>query len=281
MEYSAQAARKLISEFESLEKPKVILDLKLDHLAHHLPVPRSVVFLRQGVMRRLGIIQRCIDNVFTIFPPDRTKLLTKGELADISINVHAFVINVYGVFDNVAWVCCLDAGMPAIDKKKMTVGLFKQEMRPYIPESFLEFLDEGPSRTWFDDYAKLYRDSTAHRIPPYVPPSRMTSEDGRLWNELNEKSWRALTEDRDVDLHEELNSQKRGLEKITGTLALSLSGIEMDGPLIHMHPQLVCDVLTVHQLLENFDEAMRKKYAISTPIVPDFEVRRYQSPVRN
>jgi hypothetical protein len=52
MEYSADVARELMSGFHALGKPKVLLDLKLDYLAHHLPVPRSVVFLRPTKSRQ-------------------------------------------------------------------------------------------------------------------------------------------------------------------------------------------------------------------------------------
>ena len=61
-------------------------------------------YLLQGVGRRVKTLTRCINNIFTIFPVERAQHLSKKELIDLNINLHAFFINIAGIFDNLGWV---------------------------------------------------------------------------------------------------------------------------------------------------------------------------------
>jgi hypothetical protein len=63
-------------------------DLPLELLSTVFPKLKSGKareYLSHGIGRRLGVISRCLDNVFRIFPPERTKLLTREELADYTL----------------------------------------------------------------------------------------------------------------------------------------------------------------------------------------------------
>jgi len=66
-----------------------------------LKVEKAREYLQHGACRRVKTIVRCLDNVFRIFAPERTKPLPGGDVSDV-INLQAFIANVYGVFDNVA-----------------------------------------------------------------------------------------------------------------------------------------------------------------------------------
>lgn len=48
-------------------------------------------FLIQGVARRLQVIRRCVENIYSIFPVKREELLCNDELSDVDINLHAFL----------------------------------------------------------------------------------------------------------------------------------------------------------------------------------------------
>src|SRR5690349_15089100 len=76
----------------------------LTELASSLKVEKAREYLLHGVGRRVKTIERCLVNVFTTFPPERTEILPREAVSDVIINLQAFVTNVYGVFDNVAWV---------------------------------------------------------------------------------------------------------------------------------------------------------------------------------
>jgi hypothetical protein len=272
MDYSLELAEKLQLEHQALRKPKIQLELDLHQLADKLRVPRAKVFLQQGVLRRLGVIERCVANIFEIFPPSREIFLNKNELSDVTINLHAFVINVYGILDNLAWVCALEGEFPELNSNKFDIGLFKTKMRPYLPEKFLTYLDQGPTRVWFDDYAKVYRDSTSHRIPPYIPPKKMSPEEAARYSELYKESMNALYEQRDVDKFELLEAQIEAMGSTTSFFVLTLSGEEDKEPPMHMHPQLLCDTLTIHELLKHFAIGFREKYDLPPAYIPEFNL---------
>ena len=61
-------------------------------------------FLLHGVARRLDVIERCIENIYSIFPLRWETLLSREELKDVDINLHAFFVNIFGLLDNMAWV---------------------------------------------------------------------------------------------------------------------------------------------------------------------------------
>ncbi len=62
---------------------------------------RANEYLLHGIARRLGIIKRCIENIYSIFPLKRERLLSRNELTDIVINLHAFLVNTFGLLDNI------------------------------------------------------------------------------------------------------------------------------------------------------------------------------------
>jgi hypothetical protein len=57
-----------------------------------------------GFARRLGTLVRCIDRVFEILPPDREDIPSRDEVVDATINIQAFVLNIFGCLDNLAWI---------------------------------------------------------------------------------------------------------------------------------------------------------------------------------
>src|SRR5262249_122930 len=68
---------------------------------------QSKEYAQHGFMRRLGTLVRCIKNVFRILPPDRgDDPPAKNDLHDATINIQAFVFNIFGAIDNLAliWV---------------------------------------------------------------------------------------------------------------------------------------------------------------------------------
>ena len=72
---------------------------------------RAKEFAVHGFSRGLKTLNRCIENVFEIYPPDRVQLLSMDELTDVAINIQAFVVNVFGCVDNLAWIWVLEKGI--------------------------------------------------------------------------------------------------------------------------------------------------------------------------
>src|SRR5215212_9972174 len=84
---------------------------------------RASEYLHSGVGRRLRMLDRTFSNVFELFPVSTVEPIDRDDLDDTQINLHALIMNLYGLFDNLAWAFVLhhDLLSQVGDRKK--VGL--------------------------------------------------------------------------------------------------------------------------------------------------------------
>lgn len=279
--YRSEHLNKLYSEIKDLRNQTAGVQILLGELAQRMKQPRAQMFANEGIGRRLPLVARCVQNIFQLYPPDTEMLLTREVCDDIAIHLHAFAINVYAIFDNIAWACMLEAGGSLPPLK---VSPFKQECARFLPSDLKNYIARDITQKWFNEYGKIYRDSTAHRIAPYLPSRAYTIEEGRKFRELHERSHQALLDaakvmplERDygrelLDLHYELNLQKEMLGSNSLVMALSLSGDADANPPVLLHPQLLCDWGLANELVHTFDLAMRKEYGWPMIDIPDVQV---------
>jgi hypothetical protein len=227
---------------------KELRDLSASLLSEVAPLlknERAREFVAQGVCRRLHIIQGCIRNIFTIFPVERTELLDGDELADLEINLHAFLINIHGVPDNLAWAYLLERGIHQL--KPWQIGLFNKDTKPHLPAAVLAYVNSDGNIKWHGDYAKNYRDALAHRIPPYVARSVLTPEQVEKYRGLGEQ----------IDVAAQAGEVERALalveeQEACGSICLAFSHSFLDekacDPII-LHGQLLVDARTVMEII--------------------------------
>jgi hypothetical protein len=98
-------------------------------------------YLLHGVARRIGVIRRCIENIFILFPPTRIRPLRDDRLADVEISLHAFLINVHGIYDNWALVFVRHHNIEKLLADKRQVGLFLKSTQKYLPKELREYLE--------------------------------------------------------------------------------------------------------------------------------------------
>lgn len=277
MVYQANAAQQFLQEMNRLRNTAAWLRLDLHLLSGQLTAPRAKVFANEGIGRRLPVIERCVRKIFEIYPPDRANLLGEDELIDVAINLHAFAINVYGIFDNVAWVCVLEAGasLPAMD-----ISLFKKQVVQYLPARLKSYVALESTRTWFNSYAKPYRDSTAHRIAPYIPTKAFTPTEAAEWRVLHAESHDLLMcipasvpgkSKQILDEHERLRAKMLHMGDNSPYFAISLTGADAL-PLVQLHPQLLTDWMSVHELLKCFIAGTREERGLPVPDIPEVQV---------
>ena|GEM_PF-854793 len=278
--YPDAEVKRFDTELQKLRNETVALSLDLTHLAGHLTNPRARTFANEGAGRRLPLVARSAENIYRIYPPGRTSFLTRDECSDIAINLHAFAINVYGLFDNIAWVCVLEAGQTL---SPMKIGLFKAECQSFVPAVLKTYLAQPTTTNWFNTYGKVYRDSTAHRIAPYLPSRAYTPEEGARWQELHKQSHQqlfgaaeAMVNDRALghrmlDAHDTLEQEKEKLGSNSLLFALSLTGADATPP-VYLHPQLLCDWGLANELVRTFAKALRQDRGWSEPIIPNVQV---------
>jgi len=256
MVYAEDSLKEINQKYGEINDIRDKLLLQLMFFEQRLQNERAREYLMQGVARRLKTLTRCINNIFTIFPADRVEHLPQDDRTDVDINLHAFFINIAGVFDNLGWVfVCENALFGSAQDGKIDrsgVGLFNTKTQDHLNVKLRNYLTSDPTKSWHTDYSKNYRDSLAHRIPLYVPPSVLDKSQGKEFEDI-EAQIRALNfwNPEDRDKYDELREKQGKLGKISPFFAHSFN--EGSGP-VYLHAQIIADYLTVKEIIYKFCE---------------------------
>ncbi len=214
-------------------------------------VPHVKEFLQQGAARRISVMRRCVENIFTMFPPARSKPpLPRDVVFDTQINLHAFVMNLYGFYDNLGWAFVLRHNLLKRVGGRQGVGLFESRTQEFLPSALKTYLTSLTMTTWHQQYLKNYRDALAHRIPLYIPPALFSTEDTDLYRQLEEEK-QACIRDYRWDRLEEIYQEQ---DDIGLAAAQFLHSFGIDGPAqpLSLHPQVVSDGKAVVEMGELF-----------------------------
>jgi len=239
---------KIKSQFALINSRYSDLTIKLWKLHNSLKTDKAKEYLSHGVMRRMGIMMRSIENVFTIFPIERIKLLSMEELRDVDINLHAFCINIFGLLDNLAWVL-IHEKQPAAKIDKMSVGLYKEKTQEYLTEEFRRYLNSERMKKWYAEYLTNYRDALSHRIPLYVPPKTLTPEQASQVKQIENKITDCY-KSCDLDMIEKLRKEQDSI----GDVCFLVSHAFSESKSIVLHAQLIADFNTIEEILEKYCE---------------------------
>jgi len=172
-------------------------------------------------------------------------------LTDLEINLHAFFVNISGLFDNLAWVFVIENGLVGSSKEgkltKKDIGLFSKKTQSHFPVNIRAFLNSEHITKWYTEYSKNYRDALAHRIPMYIRPFIIIEEDQEKYLAL-EKEIRALdyTIPTNSSLYDELRAKQRELGKPSLVFRHSF---EEKSPSVLLHSQVIIDYLTIEELV--------------------------------
>ena len=267
--YSVAGIEKLNKAYLEIKQEYwTVLISSYPNLEITLVTDKSKEYLLQGFLRRFKIIYRCIKNIYTIYPPNKNSLLKEEELLDININLHSFVLNVFGCLDNLAWVLNEEKNMKL---RREHVGLFSKEFQRNISDSFKSYLNNR-SDCWYSNL-KEFRDALAHRIPLYVPSANFTESDTVLFQELEKKKKKLLEEMFSVcksNLSEKKRREKvdfleNTLNKITkkqrqlGKPSPIIAGFfdkKTKNRYIYLHGQIIADFRTVIEMLDKIKEEL-------------------------
>ena len=239
---------KIKSEFALINSRYTNLSIKLQKLHSSLKTDKAKEYLTHGVMRRMGIMMRSIENVFTIFPIERIKLLSMDELRDVDINLHAFCINIFGLLDNLAWVL-IHEKQPAAKIDKTSVGLYKKKTQEYLTEEFRRYLNSERMKKWYAEYLTNYRDALSHRIPLYVPPKTLTPEQASQVKQIENKIADCY-KSCDLDMIEKLRKEQDSI----GDVCFLVSHAFSESKSIVLHAQLIADFNTIEEIVEKYCE---------------------------
>jgi len=239
------------------------LNGKLGHLLEKyitltLSNPRALEFARQGVPRRLKVLARCITNVFTQIPPERSELPSRDELSDATINVQSFVFNVFGAVDNLAWVWMHQIGQKRQDGTPIPdghigLGPKNTSVRATLSQEFQDYLTTLDK--WFEHLAGL-RHALAHRIPLYIPPYVIEQKDEAAYRECEAKMTEAAKK-HDFAEYDRLAGEQMKLGRFRPWVQHSFA--ENAKPIV-FHAQMLADFNTVDELARKMlDELARPR----------------------
>lgn len=256
MAYSEEGLVKIEEKYEELGATYNNLNNELMNFCQRLEKENAKEYLMQGVGRRLKILYRCIKNIFTIHPASRTNPLPQEKLTDLNINLHAFFINIAGVFDNLGWVFVHENELlgKTQDGKipRNGVGLFCAATQDHLKPELRNYLTSGPIQAWYNDYSKIYRDSLAHRIPLYVPPALLNHEETKKYQEIERQIQElGISKESDGDTHDGLSDIQQKLGKASHIFAHSL---RVQSKPVFFHAQVLADFATVKEVIEKFCE---------------------------
>jgi hypothetical protein len=239
--YSREAVAQLIAELATITPERARL---IDAIvARNYSSQQAADHARHGLARRLGTLARCVENSFSILPPDFVGLPDLGRLADATIQIQSFAFSLVGALDNLAWMWVLETGVTQRDGKPLPnlwIGLRRghtcvRESFPKATHAYLTTFD-----SWFD-YVEEFRHALAHCIPLYIPPYTVSNADGAAYQQSDEDKWNAL---RQGDL-----SAYTAAQSTQDSLCVFRPWITHQSDLgpkcVYFHPQLLTDFKTI------------------------------------
>jgi len=205
-------------------------------------------YLRYGVARRLYLMVVTLGNIYRVFPPDRAETLTIAQVADVQINLQAYVINLAGCFDCMAWAFVLRHALPV--RKPNGVGLFLTRTSQFLPKALQDYLSAPEMREWQQRYLKDYRDALAHRIPLFIPPAQMTPDEHMRYRELEAAKIEALMH-LDMNRSDALAAEQAAIGSPSFMFAHSVETENPSRP-VWLHPQILSDAVGLTQFARLF-----------------------------
>jgi hypothetical protein len=243
MPYSAEQIEELDMNFVTAGSDLLELYGNTVQFGQALGSEKAKEHLLQGVARRLFVLRRCLIKVFELFPVSATAPIGSDQLYEVQIYLHAFVINLYGIFDNYAWSFIHHHGLEADFDDPRKVGLFKNRVQRYLPDEIRNYVQAQGIRDWHRDYLTNYRDALAHRIPLYVPPSVLNPDQEARFRAL-EGEINIASQARDWDRRDMLFAEQSQVGTPCFSFVHSFSGTGKVRDVL-LHPQMLCDSMTV------------------------------------
>ena len=137
----------------------------------HLENVAAREMAQHAVGRRLSDLQHFIQRLYEVLPPDAEKPSREARL-DATAFLQSFVVNIFGVIDNFAWIWVIETDVRQSNGDKLPaswIGLRSKQtaVRRTLSDSTQHYLSKLDP--WFI-YLEDFRHHLAHRIPLYIPP---------------------------------------------------------------------------------------------------------------
>jgi len=153
--------------------------------------------LKEGLFRRLLLIQTNRIEIERIAKAERRDNLSPYECADLNVHLNSFYFQMRGALDNLSWILHYELklyGNSTEDDLKIRrkCFLFNTEFRNLVREqlpALAEFIDS--KIPWAKDFKEL-RDPVAHRVPLYAIPGVVFGWEEEQFRELEREAVEAV-----------------------------------------------------------------------------------------
>jgi hypothetical protein len=262
MFFNSDQINQLTEEYSKVENK--YQELLMQYTALELKNQEAYEYAYHGFTRRIGTLKRCIDNVYTICPPDQSEKLSRDQCLDLGINLQSFVFNVFGCMENLAWIWTKEkqlknekgkplsgpkVGFMSPEKNKIIRNSFSQDFQDYL--SNLRKENKGDDDKWYD-ILEDFRHALAHRIPLYVPPYGITLENTEKSNAL-EAQMREAMKKGDFQKWNQLNEEQTNLGYFLPVMSHSFTE---NSKRMVFHSQVLADWNTIVEMSEKFLEEL-------------------------
>ena len=211
----------------------------------------ALYFLKHGLGRRIILVNRALQGLFTSIPIALDEIPKKEKLSDASIYLQALFSNIYGCLDNLAWIWVhnnqQNKKLANINKHYVGLNPENKTLRQTLPEIFLEELEK------FDDWIKYIKDvrnDLAHKVPLYLIPSVIHTEKVKDFESLENKKLEALIL-KEIEAFEKIESEQSAMSSYRPYWAEQ--SIKRTSAYL-IHPCAINDVNALTQLVEKFFE---------------------------
>ncbi len=244
MYFSAEALQQMSDALGAIDEK--YQDLLMKYVTLPLADSTAKEYATQGFPRRLGVMAACIRNVFSLLPPDKEEIPSREKIFDATINIQAFLMNVFGCIDNLAriWVhekpVTTERGKP-LPKGEIGLAVHQTKIRNSLSSEFQTYL--GTLNDWLT-FMGNFRHALAHRIPLYIPPYTIRPQDEDAYKKFERQMIDASRRGQLAE-YERLAAEQKKLARFLPWMHHSY--LEGGKPAV-FHPQLLADFHTVEEL---------------------------------
>lgn len=194
-------------------------------------------YATHGYLRRVSIMAHCVKKVFALLPPERDALPDDEFLTDATVCIQAFVMNVFGALDNLAWIWVSERSL-SISKNEIGLGRKCNAVRKSLSQEMRDYLS-GLDQ-WFDHVVD-FRDALAHRISLYIPPYCVPDANQAAYTALNARKFAT----QDADEYGRIKAEQLELVVFQPVMKHTLD--DRNNPVV-FHFQLLKDFATVEEI---------------------------------
>jgi hypothetical protein len=242
--YSDKEIKLLEDERAHLRERRIQLQERFTR--HQFRNTQADDFAKYGFGRRLLTLVRCIENTFAVIPPELEGVPTLYETQDVMIQVQAFIFNVFGCLDNLAWIWVLERNVTKPDGEPLPrgwIGLQPKNtcVRQSLGQGLQELLESMD--TWFANLEE-FRHALAHQIPLYVLPFAVAPSDAERLSNLERSILESIVRRNEA----EVRAHARERDSLRFFRPWIIGSSNGQQKIIAFHAQMLTDFKTIEKI---------------------------------